>query len=60
MSASRSIYHYHAKGIFAFYSKSNIQNFFYSSIFELQYTIISDTGVRFFTSNLIRVEFMFN
>ena len=33
---------------------------FYSCIFDVQYTIVSDTGVSFFTSNLIRVEFKFN
>ena len=31
--------------------------FFYSCIFDVQYTIVLDTGVSFFTSNLIRVEF---
>ena len=59
-SASRSIYHYHAKSmvlnILSICSKSNIQNFFYSCIFDVQYTIVSDTSVTFFTSNLIRVE----
>ena len=33
---------------------------FYSCIFDVHCTIISDTGVSFFTSNLIRVEFKFN
>ena len=46
--------------MFAIYSKSNIHNFFYSCIFDVQYTIVSDTGVNLFTSNLIRVEFKFN
>ena len=34
--------------------------FFYSCIFDVHYTIVSDTGVSFSTSNLIRVEFKFN
>ena len=33
---------------------------FYSCIFVWQCTIVLDTGVSFFTSNLIRVEFKFN
>ena len=41
------------------YSKSNIQ-IFYSCVFDVQYTIVSDTAVSFSTSNLIRVEFKFN
>ena len=35
-------------------------DFFYSCIFDVKYTIVSDTSVSFFTSNLIRVEFKFN
>ena len=34
--------------------------FFYSCIFDVQCTIVSDTGISFFTSNLIRLEFKFN
>ena len=40
--------------------KRLLSNFFYSCIFDVQYTIVSDTGVKFFTLNLIRIEFKFN
>ena len=33
---------------------------FYSCIFDVQYTIVLDTGVSFSTSNLIRIEFKFS
>ena len=65
MSAFRSVYHYNAKSmhglkyIFDLF-EIKLTEFFYSCIFDVQYTIVSDTGVSFFTSNLIRVEFKFN
>ena len=35
-------------------------DFFYTCVFDVQYTIVSGTGGSFSTSNLIRVEFKFN
>ena len=40
--------------------RNQTYRFFYSFVFDVQYTIVSDTGVSFSTSNRIRVEFKFN
>ena len=40
--------------------RNQTYRFFYSCVFDVQYTIVVDTGVSFSTSNLIRVEFKFN
>ena len=45
---------------FRFIRNQKHTEFFYSCIFDVQYTIVSDTGVSFSTSNLIRVEFKIN
>ena len=34
-------------------------DFFYTCVFDVQYTIVSGTGGSFSTSNLIRVEFVY-
>ena len=64
MSSDRSVYHYNAKKhclkyIFDLFEIKHTE-FFYSCIFDVQYTIVLDTGVSFSTSSLIRVEFKFN
>ena len=40
--------------------RNQTYRFFYTCVFDVQYTIVSGTGGSFSTSNLIRVEFKFN
>ena len=43
---------------FATYSKSNVQNFFRSSIFPLPYIVILEIGIRFSITDLVLTKFM--
>ena len=45
--------------LFAIYSKSNIQNFFNSSIFYVPFTIVKDGGNIFSKRRLDRAKFKF-